>query len=351
MKRESKSGFTLVEILVVIAIVSVVLVLVVPRLRTVNKDRNIREAARVVGSIFQKASQTALVEGSAGVLLERNPNFLNPVTGLPYAVTNLYLMRAVPSFSGDFFGDVADFTAAGFTVVIPRPFDHDEGAGDFFVRPGDVIYLNNQGFGYRILTVLEDATPNPPGFSGLAPNGTLTLTVDILGSSFPVPNDSLGVPFRIERQPARVESSRIALPAGYRIDLRYSGPLAPSGTETVLSATTIDYTPDPVSGASEVAVLFKDDGALSAIQAGAAATDRIDPVNTNYYFLVCEDDLELPSGLDQLDIPSNLWVTVASKAANVNVGELAPPTTTGGSFLVRLSESRLLARNRRAAIQ
>ena len=45
-----------------------------------------------------------------------------------------------------------------------------------------------------------------------------------------------------------------------------------------------------------------------------------------------------------------LWVTVGSKSANVNVGELAPPTA-GGSFQVRLNASRSLARNRRAAIQ
>ena len=70
--KHSNRGFTLVEILVVLVIATVVLSIAIPRIRTVNKERNTREAARVVGSVFANASQRALIDGVAGVRITRN---------------------------------------------------------------------------------------------------------------------------------------------------------------------------------------------------------------------------------------------------------------------------------------
>ena len=59
-------GVTLVELLVVISIMTIIFAILVPRLRAVNEDRNIREAARVVSSAFSRASSRAINDGLSG---------------------------------------------------------------------------------------------------------------------------------------------------------------------------------------------------------------------------------------------------------------------------------------------
>jgi len=74
--QNHRRGVTLVELLVVISILSVMTAIMIPRLRVINKDRNIREAARVVGSTLVKASNRAVNEGVAGLIAERHDNFV-----------------------------------------------------------------------------------------------------------------------------------------------------------------------------------------------------------------------------------------------------------------------------------
>ena len=93
-----KRGFTLIELLVVVVIAGVILSIAIPRLRVVNKERNLREAARVVGSAFASASQRAIIDGSSGVRITLNDN-LNAAN--IQAATEVTLLRAVPSYSGD----------------------------------------------------------------------------------------------------------------------------------------------------------------------------------------------------------------------------------------------------------
>ena len=67
--KTSDAGFTLVEILVTITIMVILTALLIPNVRTVTKDRNAREAARLVGSIMSQASQRAVNDGVAGIVL------------------------------------------------------------------------------------------------------------------------------------------------------------------------------------------------------------------------------------------------------------------------------------------
>ena len=106
LKTHRTQGFTLIEILVVIVIATVVLSIAIPRIRTVNAERNARETARVVGSAFSNASQRAAIEGVAGLRIVRNPNFIQGggATPFQFAATQLTVLRAVPSFTGDQLG-------------------------------------------------------------------------------------------------------------------------------------------------------------------------------------------------------------------------------------------------------
>ena len=95
--KPNPSGFTLIELLVVISLLVIITALVIPRIRTISKDRNIREAARVVGSAFSSASQRAQTNGVAGIELVRNPNFTD-ASGESFACTQMFTLRAIPDF-------------------------------------------------------------------------------------------------------------------------------------------------------------------------------------------------------------------------------------------------------------
>jgi prepilin-type N-terminal cleavage/methylation domain-containing protein len=203
--KTKPKGFTLVEILVVLVIATVVISIAIPRIRAVNKERNIREAARVVGSAFANASQRATIDGVAGVRITRNANF--DQGGVQFAATEISLLRAVPSYTGD--TEDAALTAVdegASTVTIDRPFEQDDLE---IIRAGDSISFGSSSVRYRI--------------SSVSTSGALVLSLDRSGTNdyLPMPPDESK--FVIHRLPRLLRSSTSDLPAGHIIDLRYSG--------------------------------------------------------------------------------------------------------------------------------
>ena len=61
--RVDRHGLTLVELLVVIVILVILVGVTVPLVRSTNKDRELREAARLVESIIQNAKTRAATTG------------------------------------------------------------------------------------------------------------------------------------------------------------------------------------------------------------------------------------------------------------------------------------------------
>jgi prepilin-type N-terminal cleavage/methylation domain-containing protein len=93
--RLPRGGFTIVELLVVISILVIMAAILIPQVRMFNKERGIREAARVLGSALQEASLRARAKGSGGVVLLRNQNYrrgdaANPVF---YSCNEFYQAR------------------------------------------------------------------------------------------------------------------------------------------------------------------------------------------------------------------------------------------------------------------
>ena len=132
----ARSAFTLIELLVVISIMAALTALMLPRLRTVNQDRGIREAARVVGSKFAEASGRAIRDGKASVTLVRNANMVD-VNGVVYGASSIFLSRAVPNFIGD---DATTWTmmvsATPYVLQIPEPLEFDAATPDRERRAG-----------------------------------------------------------------------------------------------------------------------------------------------------------------------------------------------------------------------
>ena len=220
-----KSGFTLVELLVVISIMAALTALMLPRLRTLNQDRGIREAARVVGSKFAEASGRAIRDGKASVTLVRNPNMVD-VDDVVFGASTIFLSRAVPNFIGD------DVTPTG-TVLrlpttmpprlrIPEPLEYDISTPqENVIRVGDSVRVSESSpvsstVAYEIIRI-EPQASNPP---------MLILFLDRKSTQPDLPSDGTSVSYVVERQPKILRSSITDLPPGYIVDLRLSGPLA-----------------------------------------------------------------------------------------------------------------------------
>ena len=352
MKKQNKQrlGFTLIEVLVVVSILLILTAVLIPRLRTINKERSLREGARVTGSIFTQASQRAIADGVSGVLLKYNPNFSDG-TGYSSAVSNMSLLRAVPTFAGDqepATGVGAFQTGTAGTVSIPYPIEQDDLQ---IIKSGDSIGFGQSSSRYTILTV----TPTPAG----TPT-TLNLLLDV--SYLPDPDTFIataggeGTAYTVHRLPRELRSSEVELPRNIVVDMRFSGfNMLDSGFEQdtggpdmvrpvdVSTGTnrrnTSVFEPNPrltIPGdvvnftTSDIAILFNERGEMDRMV--RLATDNI--TGTTVYVLqelaidnlqlfitevITDVDLTDPND-NPINSPTNLWVTVNRSTGTANVG-------------------------------
>ncbi|MCH2182065.1 MAG: prepilin-type N-terminal cleavage/methylation domain-containing protein, partial [Mariniblastus sp.] len=157
-----RTGLTLVELLVVIAIMSLLTALIVPQVRLINKDRNIREAGRVVGTTLTQARDRAIATGAAGLMIERNLN-LNVGESVFYGGTRLYLMRKLPNFQGE---DAVVGTSSvpgspvEFTVTMDKPYKWDQQSPEErVIQVGDRMRLNHGSIRYPITGFSDPGVP------------------------------------------------------------------------------------------------------------------------------------------------------------------------------------------------
>ncbi len=333
----NRDGVTLIEILVVVAIMSVLTAIMIPQMRIINKDRNIRETARVVGSVFANASQRAINEGSAGVLLTRHPNFTwqSNYYGTPvdvkHACTTMYTLRSLPPYTGDnLTASTADI--AGGVVTIDRPLEHDVAASRLIIQTNDYISFNYSSARYRMLNVRVN--PGDPD--------RLDFNLDLAGY-LPTPEDTTGgVDFVIYRQPRKIESSRVELPEGYLIDLRYSGPTMSGTADRAAIGTTLNQPIDPTNTAFDIAnfeeirIVFNDAGAIDWMYAydnsAISGSGNAAPLGSTFAqrltgsFHLYVAAYETDGVTRPLDRSSNLWATINNQTGGVNIGYTVPPS-------------------------
>jgi prepilin-type N-terminal cleavage/methylation domain-containing protein len=317
MKKLNKrnAGFTLVEILVVLVIATIVLSIAIPRIRTINRERGIREAARVVGSTLSDAGQRAATDGIAGFLIRPNRNYSDG--GRWIIASEIGILRAVPNYVGDqsFVQGETPIRGASRvdanTISIPVPLEHSENPP---VRAGDWISINNSPVQYEI------SSTNRAGI-----RLQLDLDVNATGGYPSLPPAFTDVPFVVHRQPKLLRSSIEFLPDQYAIDLRFSG--FTTGTSPVF--------PSPVTanGVSydnyEIEILFDDSGVVDRVffQGLDASGNRTGDFTTRtpssqMYFLITEtpETAEENPTADELA----LWITVNTQTANPTIGYNTP---------------------------
>ena len=248
--KHEKRAFTLIELLFVLLISFIVLAAAIPRIRMVSKDRAIRETSRIVGSMFTKAREEAMINGRSGIVLRRNSNFA--AKGQWYASTKLGILRAVPKYVGDQpyakgANPIRGATRSSHTEVdIPIPIEQKENPP---VVAGDSISLNYSPVQYLIKEVSYDFSEDDQPI--------LRLELEVNSGGYPsIPPEFEDVPFAIHRQPILRQSSLEELPRGYLIDLRYSGaPVFDS-----------DFNPsEPEFENYEIEFIFNNSGAIDKV--------------------------------------------------------------------------------------
>ena len=214
VQQRQRSGMTLIELLVAVSILVIIAAILVPQLRFASADRNIREASRMVASLFAEASQRAINDGVAGVVIDRNPNIEED--GVAYAGTSMFILREIPRYTGDdetaMTAGLVDTGTPLLAVLIPLPREQEDLD---IIRIGDQISFGDQTQVRFLIRGLNDNQP-----------GQLRILFERSAFGEPPINPSK---FIIHRQPRRLVSSRIDLPTGYLVDLRCSGEVGPAG--------------------------------------------------------------------------------------------------------------------------
>ncbi len=380
-----KSGFTLIELLVVISIMAALTALMLPRLRTVNQDRGIREAARVVGSKFAEASDRARRDGAAAVTLFRNPNMVD-VNGVQFGVSTISISRAVPNFIGDddTLATVTSTFGGGRALLIPLPLEYDQSTPEEnVVRAGDFVRFNQAGSPPMPVTVTSSVAYQITNVSPLPSGGSLQLVLDRKPTQPPLPSAGTSVSYVIERQPKLLRSSITDLPPGYTVDLRLSGPVVPmedgSGEVSVLSTHEVrpvffevmrpGLEADQTSTAerarlaaqySRIDVLFDSTGGVSSVRTyrgnwnntASLGLDSPQPITGPLALFVMPSEVEQRTDARPLYDETNLWVTISNTSGGVNIGYNNPPLAAGGTTLGELvTEARRTASTGQSASQ
>jgi len=240
-----RRGMTLIELMVVIAVVVIALGMMATMMRPMMEETKIREASRLV-NVFIGGAQARAVQLNrpVGVLLERLVKPPDPRTN---ACVQLYIAETPPVYGGDTL--LAD--ARGVTATQAGLYGSDLAAK--LVEPGDLIKFDFKGDKYRIHAVSPGAAGSPTTvqFSRLrgdesvstdlkpAPQATEESYTDATTGSSTI----AGVPYQIFRRPRRSSADPLQLPATTVLDLTHSG-VGDSGVFTSTGSVIISFAAD-----------------------------------------------------------------------------------------------------------
>lgn len=331
LNRKKCVGFTLVELLVLIAILVTVSAILIPSVKFLLKDRKIREATRVLNAFVVQAQTEALNDGFGGIWIERDPKSLN-------TSTRVYRIKSPPPYTGDFAGSTCNIDNASkgngtFQLSISFP---DSPNAVNLIRPGDLIQFDLKGTWFIVqssvggeFTVTSATGPLPPV------------------TTFPFP-----VKFKVLRMPTRQTGSYVDMPRTTMIDLSKSGLTVmdydgngqfddlnqfgrPVGTELSF-----------VSGDS-IRIIFAEDGSMQTVIVGDDAFSSFPPDRSIHLLLASDEretvaDADPANSIDTLLDGSNFWLTITRQGA-VSTSQVSTvtPSALPGEML---RQSRMQAR-------
>jgi prepilin-type N-terminal cleavage/methylation domain-containing protein len=145
-RRDHRSGFTLIEMLVVITIILLVSAVALPTVLPALSHRQVSEAARLLQGVLAGARDAAIRDNApSGIRLIPDPIFngLNTTTGLldptlPLAYNRIIPIQSAPEYSEGLVTLGTNLSAANFTSVGPLtyPVNYPTTATQYYPFPG-----------------------------------------------------------------------------------------------------------------------------------------------------------------------------------------------------------------------
>jgi len=331
--KNSRRGMTLVELLVVAAIIGALLVIGVPMIKPMLESQKTSHAAQVLAGAFQQARMKSIREGqSYGVRLipyETAPTVAVQLriqkSGITYFVNpNDVRVRVVNGKIIPYHCSEGKWTEETWASEV----DHVKKARDHFLT-GYAVQFNRLG---RSLMIGS-------GFALLPPYDNLTLPDE---SDADV-NDAME--YRVFRLATATLAwlPPIVMPRGTVVDLVFSG------------GETVNFDGDPktsndipayFSSGNEVIVMFSPAGHVDALFVNGEPKK----VNEMLYFCVGDWDRQVNAmgnslaedGKSNLEVPATYWVTLHPKTGGVRIAENAP--IRSNDALNRLRDARKFAK-------
>lgn len=298
-----RSGFTLIEMIVVIVVVLVVSGLAISLAAPDNNARRLRESARQVQAMLQGARAKAIETGRpVGVLIE-------PDGVAPFRASSLQNIEVASSYAGDLLD-------SRVTINIPNFSDLTKGqvvlngsdvGWQGLLKVGDLIRFNNQGHFYRIVG------PADPMSTSVPPTLDFTSGVwEIVSTDAAIPTgwgylNAPGVQYEVVRQPETSAGTPLEIPDGVTIDLTLSG---------ISKGGTFPANPGPIclifSPQGQVAVWMPQDPSgqfLTMTSPGEAI-----------YLMIGQNEALAPVAANtenNLANPNSYWVTIHHQTGQV----------------------------------
>ncbi len=324
-------AFTLIEMLVVIAIVGLITAITMPIMSAASDARRVREGARLLSTMIATAQARARANGrSAGV-------WLQPMGNNSSGVMNLFIAECPPPYCGDTFNATAsvkpDQTHPGYLDVNFPASD----IGWKTVKGGDLVRLNYRGAYYQISTYTTAFGQVIPSAAVIVQPLSPTTTPPLP----PVPpsqssQGGLNLPFQVFRQPVRAYEGAVSLVDGAVIDVQSSGqdggnffPLSGAANPLIV---TFDNT-----GTLEFMYQYNQDGTLSiatpltGVYFLVGKVEKLLPIGTQLtYNAVTKDISQKLNSLNITDLDSR-WVGVTRQGGLATTAENAMLLLASGS--------------------
>jgi prepilin-type N-terminal cleavage/methylation domain-containing protein len=375
-----RRAFTLVELLVAVAIAALLVAIAIPALKLNLRGQSIREAARQINSFIDEARSQAAGSGRPfGVLIERDGN---GSFGNPRRAYRLYHCEVPTPYTGNLLPapESPDPRLRLGSRAYITPNTGLNGAEEAvltyaslrMIMPGDEIAFDGSATRYQILNATDIFPPitTPHATRVRIVFGAATAPPPTTGPEAP-PTDAepwnpatmgtitMGHSFRVYRQPVKIASSVLELPRSAAIDLDWSG-VGAMGVQfsefNQVSGNTQEFALNPI------VILFEPSGAVRSVQAPlrvpATTTPPITPehlildpqrVFEPIYFLVgrldqVEDGFTVQAPvpnwtdpnaeiLSNVMDPDSLWVKIEpSSGMTLTVENVGPGSATARGF-------------------
>lgn len=327
LPRKLRDAYTLVELLVVMAALTILAAVMLPSIKSLLHDQKVAAASRMVKAHFEAAQARAIAGNSPVAVIFERTNAL-----LPNTVMRLSIGQVFPPYEGDTTATMGTLTSSGgifydtLTVAIGEASLLSNAAGVF--TAGDYLQLDDRQSIYQVLSVN---------------NGVVVFANPVAGQEGDLQVNSRMTDrarFRLYRKPTKSFLQTLTLPRGTCVDLSVSG-LGINGVQFATAATgqamivfnaqgRIAYWNNGVDGPmAATSLLHVLVGRTEQVSASTPPMEVANPDDTSTFNANINDS-------------NNAWLTVNPFTGAITSSGLQAGNETG-TFAARLQTARAFA--------